>query len=200
MLTSANIQDTLSPLHTFASDIFTQLNQFYETKVFVDSLEDYIVTHHQLDKLVSQTMTQEVKRLSGSTLFSISEDQNDFFLAMTFSDQIFATMADQNQIDLGNRSKINALQIVIEEVSHAFMIFHRIIEGKTIPTQQELELQAEIDKFHLLARLFANTEVHPYIMLKILYKKIEYVASDKTAIYEFANQSALNSCTSKRVC
>ncbi len=82
---------------------------------------------------------------------------------------------------------------IIEGVSHFVYVSHRATEGRST-TQLELELQAEVDKYVILAAsVTAMNEATSRTLRRALYERVQYAhdrGSERGARYRLANDNA----------
>lgn len=96
-------------------------------------------------------------------------------------------------VDVSTGESLDPLCQIIEGVSHFVYVAHRANEGRTA-TQLELELQAEVDKYVVLASsLGAMNESTSRAIREALYERVHYShdeSSERGHRYRIANDTA----------
>mgnify|MGYP001481575753 CR=1 FL=1 len=115
----------------------------------------------------------------------------DTFLGVKISDDVVDVLKQKNPLDQLSRENLNALCVLIEEISHFHLILNRANMQKPI-TKIEIEWQAEIDKPLICADILklqsGKTHIQP--LIRLMFDESHIHASTDKERYEQANKFA----------
>ncbi len=102
----------------------------------------------------------------------------DVFVGITIAPEIAMTLEAHNPLAGLDNDNLDAFCVLVEEVSHFHLILNRIAAQKPV-TRTELELQGELDKLLVCARLLKKQsgDHHVLPLARMLYDLAEIVTS-----------------------
>lgn len=117
-------------------------------------------------------------------------DAADLFIGIHIDDSVTETLAARDPFTQLNSDNLDALCVVVEEVSHFHMIINRAGEDRGV-SKLELECQGELDKLLVAALLLERQSgrAHVVALARTLFDAATIV-SGQTGLYEAATRYA----------